>query len=278
MLWAILPISSGLSKRYGMTIDQAQREDAGRAAPRVKQNRSFGKYVLLSVATFTLYHYFFLDAWVKDINLLCRKDGDHSVGVGGMLLASLLTFGIYKFVWIAKIVDRIYDSAVEYDVDVRQDGETFFLWVMLLPVFGYLIAMYQAIGDTNRLAEKYEIKRKNEIKTAKPSQKHSPTAARGALYGLRGTLAGKRIEITSSQPLKLGRSTQQGVITVEGMAVGRVHCTIQYNGERLGYCITDYSLNGVSIDGKQIPRNVPTYAPAGSVIALADGGNQFRLL
>lgn len=261
-----------------MTIDQAQREDAGKAAPRVKQNRNFWQYILLSAATFTLYHYFFLDAWVKDINLLCRKDGDHSAGVGGMLLASLLTFGIYKFVWIAKIVDRIYDNASEYDVDIRQDGESFFLWVMLLPVFGYLIAMHQAIGDTNRLAEKYEIKRKNEIKTAKPSQKHSPTAARGALYGLRGTLAGKRIEITSSQPLKLGRSTQQGVITVEGMAVGRVHCTIQYNGERLGYCITDYSLNGVSIDGKQIPRNVPTYAPAGSVIALADGGNQFRLL
>lgn len=47
----------------------------------VKQDRSLLLYVLLSFVTFSVYHFYFMDLWAKDVNILCEKDGKHTVGV-----------------------------------------------------------------------------------------------------------------------------------------------------------------------------------------------------
>ncbi len=113
-------------------------------------------YVLLSFVTFSVYQFLFHGLVGEGCHFLCEKDGKHTVGVEKKMLFSVLTFGVYKYVWLAEIVDRICDNAAEYDVEVRQDSETFFVWMILVPVLGYLVAMYRAIRDTNRLAEAYE--------------------------------------------------------------------------------------------------------------------------
>ena len=68
-------------------------------------------YVLLSFVTFSVYHFYFMDLWAKDVNILCEKDGKHTVGVEKMMLFSVLTFGVYKYVclrrsWIAFVTMR----------------------------------------------------------------------------------------------------------------------------------------------------------------------------
>lgn len=80
----------------------------------LKQKRSFLQYILLSVVTCSLYHYWFMDSLVKDVNVICKKDGQDTVGVGRMIGFSILTFGVYQYLWLAEIVDRVYDSADEY--------------------------------------------------------------------------------------------------------------------------------------------------------------------
>ena len=117
-----------------------KRTNQDRGTDEVKQDRSLLLYVLLSFVTFSVYHFYFMDLWAKDVNILCEKDGKHTVGVEKMMLFSVLTFGVYKYVWLAEIVDRICDNAAEYDVEVRQDSETFFVWMILVPVLGYLVA------------------------------------------------------------------------------------------------------------------------------------------
>ena len=67
-------------------------------------------------------------------------------------------------------------------------------------------------------------------------------------------------------------------VVVTGDRVSRVHCTVQYYGEKLGYSIEDRSRNGVLLNGKRLRPGQPTYAAPGSVLALADGGNKFQLL
>ena len=106
----------------------------------LKQKRSFLQYILLSVVTCSLYHYWFMDSLVKDVNAICKKDGQDTVGVGRMIGFSILTFGVYQYLWLAEIVDRVYDSADEYDVEIRQDSESFFIWMILVPFIGYFIA------------------------------------------------------------------------------------------------------------------------------------------
>ena len=93
-----------------------KRTNQDRGTDEVKQDRSLLLYVLLSFVTFSVYHFYFMDLWAKDVNILCEKDGKHTVGVEKMMLFSVLTFGVYKYVWLAEIVDRICDNAAEYDV------------------------------------------------------------------------------------------------------------------------------------------------------------------
>ena len=77
-----------------------KRTNQDRGTDEVKQDRSLLLYVLLSFVTFSVYHFYFMDLWAKDVNILCEKDGKHTVGVEKMMLFSVLTFGVYKYVWL----------------------------------------------------------------------------------------------------------------------------------------------------------------------------------
>lgn len=242
----------------------------------LKQKRSFLQYILLSVVTCSLYHYWFMDSLVKDVNAICKKDGQDTVGVGRMIGFSILTFGVYQYLWLAEIVDRVYDSADEYDVEIRQDGESFFIWMILIPFFGYFIAMHRLVSDINQLAAIYE-KRRHFVKRTSPVTQRSLSFGRGTLIGLVGSLAGQTIELKPGQLLKIGRSASEAAVILDGEKISRVHCSVQYNGKQLGYTVTDLSRNGVLVDGKRILYNVPTYVPLGSILSLADGANKFQL-
>lgn len=171
-----------------------KRTNQDRGTDEVKQDRSLLLYVLLSFVTFSVYHFYFMDLWAKDVNILCEKDGKHTVGVEKMMLFSVLTFGVYKYVWLAEIVDRICDNAAEYDMEVRQDSETFFVWMILVPVLGYLVAMYRAIRDTNRLAEAYERSRQKRTEVHdNPNTKPPPPCMQGRLSGLNRKFGGQKL-------------------------------------------------------------------------------------
>lgn len=248
-----------------------KRTNQDRGTDEVKQDRSLLLYVLLSFVTFSVYHFYFMDLWAKDVNILCEKDGKHTVGVEKMMLFSVLTFGVYKYVWLAEIVDRICDNAAEYDVEVRQDSETFFVWMILVPVLGYLVAMYRAIRDTNRLAEAYERSRQKRTEVHdNPNTKPPPPCMRGRLSGLTGSLAGRSFELIPGRSVELGRNPAEVSLIVRGEKISRIHCTVQYNGKDLGFNVTDHSRNGVFVNGVRIPYNVPTYVSGKSIVALAD--------
>ena len=242
----------------------------------LKQKRSFLQYILLSVVTCSLYHYWFMDSLVKDVNAICKKEGQDTVGVGRMIGFSILTFGVYQYLWLAEIVDRVYDSADEYDVEIRQDSESFFIWMILVPFIGYFIAMHRFVSDVNQLAAEYE-KRRHFVKCTSPITQRSLSSGRGTLIGLVGSLAGQTIELKPGQRIKIGRSAAEASVIVNSEKISRVHCLVQYNGNQLGYTVTDLSRNGVVVNGKRILYSVPTYVPSESVLFLADGANKFQL-
>lgn len=259
-----------------MAIRQTEESQLKKIPPPVRADRSFALYAVLSVLTLSVYHYIFLEAWVKDLNILCREDGERTRSVGEMMLLSILTLGVYKYVWIAGIADRIWNNAYRYDADVRQDGESFCLWMMLVPVAGYFIAMYLAIRDTNRLAAAYAARQTE--KAARPENKRSQPSEQGALVGLAGGLSGTKIVLEPGQSVTIGRSASSASVVVAGQKISRLHCIVQYNGRLTGYTVTDRSSNGVLLNGRRIRLNQPTYAAAGTVVLLADGANKFQLL
>ena len=243
-----------------MPAKQGNRMDSKPKIQLLKQKRSFLQYILLSVVTCSLYHYWFMDSLVKDVNAICKKDGQDTVGVGRMIGFSILTFGVYQYLWLAEIVDRVYDSADEYDVEIRQDSESFFIWMILVPFIGYFIAMHRFVSDVNQLAAEYE-KRRHFVKCTSPITQRSLSSGRGTLIGLVGSLAGQTIELKPGQRIKIGRSAAEASVIVNSEKISRVHCLVQYNGNQLGYTVTDLSRNGVVVNGKRILYSVPTYVP-----------------
>lgn len=253
--------------------------------------RSFGLYLLLCFATCGLYHFWFLSQWSKDVNTICAEDGERTLPVWEMLALGIPTLGVYPLLWQAWLLDRMYNNAPRYGADVRGDGETFFLWVMLLPLAGPLVAMALAVRDMNRLAaayEEYEPQPEHQSVRQEPRQEHrqSPAPApetpepprQGGLRGLTGCCAGQKIPLRPGEKIRLGRDAAKVSVVVTGARVSRVHCTVQYYGEKLGYSIEDRSRNGVLLNGKRLRPGQPAYAAPGSVLALADGGNKFQLL
>lgn len=253
--------------------------------------RSFGLYLLLCLVTCGLYHFWFMSQWAKDVNTICAEDGERTLPVWEMLALGIPTLGVYPLLWQAWLLDRMYNNAPCYGADVRGDGETFFLWVMLLPLAGPLVAMALAVRDMNRLAaayEEYEPQPEHQsVRQARqPEHRQTPAPApetpepprQGGLRGLTGCCAGQKIPLRPGEKIRLGRDAAKVSVVVTGDRVSRVHCTVQYYGEKLGYSIEDRSRNGVLLNGKRLRPGQPAYAAPGSVLALADGGNKFQLL
>lgn len=115
------------------------------------------------------------------------------------------------------------------------------------------------------------------VKCTSPITQRSLSSGRGTLIGLVGSLAGQTIELKPGQRIKIGRSAAEASVIVNSEKISRVHCLVQYNGNQLGYTVTDLSRNGVVVNGKRILYSVPTYVPSESVLFLADGANKFQL-
>ena len=279
---------------------------------KVKQNRSALLYFILSIITFTIYDWFFFSSFAKDVNQICKKDGIHTRGVISVFIFSILTFGIYKYVWLIGMIDRMGENSRSYGIDIRRSGVGLFLLMFFLPGLGYVIAVCLIISDMNRLADAYMkacknaesehypeverevIKESNEIepinesadeiiqeeipKQKKSEQQENVAVICGKLIGITGEHSGTEIPFIQNQKITLGRDASMVSLIVNGKRISRLHCSIQCDGgAQNSYIVTDYSTNGVFVDGKRIPRNLPVCVSAGSVLSLADGANKFQL-
>ena len=109
-------------------------------------------------------------------------------------------------------------------------------------------------------------------------QRSAPGAC--SLSGLSGMYAGQDIPMAPNDDLIIGRDATQSNIVIDQNAdkVSRKHCVIRYDPGRGVYTVSDYSTNGTYIDGgSRLVANVPTPVQRGTVIALGNRENRFRL-
>lgn len=102
----------------------------------------------------------------------------------------------------------------------------------------------------------------------------------GSITFLTGSCAGFQIPVSSTEVL-IGKDPArcQVVIGMEHTKVSRCHCGVQFDATEGVYIVTDYSSNGTfNADGNiQIAKGSPSYLGSGTILALADGANTFRL-
>lgn len=275
----------------GAYTQGGRRASAPKGQRKVEQNRSFGLYLLLTIVTFSIYHYFFFDRLARDVNELCAQDGEKTPPIGTMLLLSVLTLGIYKYLWFAQLADRLYNNAERYDLEPGWDGDALCLWVILVPLLGVWIAAALLIGDTNRMARACNARRNSVLQAgtkeaaaaAKLRLDSEPCDSRGAalpggLLGLAGGYKEMRVPLELGEQLVLGRDPKQASVILEGQRISRIHCMVARESSGKGYLVTNRSKNGIELDGRKITSQVPIRTGPGARLSLDGGTYIFKLL
>ncbi len=112
-----------------------------------------------------------------------------------------------------------------------------------------------------------------------PKAQKNPTTQPGTISGLSGMYAGQEIPLAPNEDLLIGRdSTCNLIIDRNADKLSRKHCSISYNPSIGAYMVTDFSSNGTYIDGgNRLVANMATQMQRGTVIALGNRENRFRL-
>lgn len=133
----------------------------------VKDDRTFGTYILFSILTCGIYSIFFFYGLVNDLNTACepmeRQDENwKSPNYILLVIFSLLTCGIYALYWLYKQGNRIQIIGKRYGIDISENGTTLLMWPLLTAllcgvgtIIGTFITYYYLITNANKLCKAY---------------------------------------------------------------------------------------------------------------------------
>ena len=120
---------------------------------KIKKNRNFIIYLILTFLTGGLYMIYFWWGFIKDMNLICGEEGESPNSIL-VLVFSAITFGLYYFYWVYKHSERIKNTAARYNVVIKQSSIVILLWT-LTSVFtagaGVFLGQYFMITNFNKL-------------------------------------------------------------------------------------------------------------------------------
>ena len=107
-----------------------------------------------------------------------------------------------------------------------------------------------------------------------------PTVAQiGAIEGIKGDYESSVINMKPGEKIIIGRDPTccNIVISSEKRDISRSHCSVKYDPYTDSFKVIDMSSNGTFVNGQRLPKDQETQLPAGTVLALGSGENQFRL-
>jgi hypothetical protein len=99
------------------------------------KKRGLGGLILLSIITLGIYTLYWIHQLAKDVNAICEGDGKKTGGLLKYLLLGIITFGIYDLVWLYMLGDRLQDNAPKYGLTFKESGTAVLLWY----IFGAFI-------------------------------------------------------------------------------------------------------------------------------------------
>ena len=139
--------------------------------------------------------------------------------------------------------------------------------------------IYAAAGETSLLRDEKPFPM-DEITPTEPTFDKSFVMGgtpKGVMVGLRGMYAGAEIPLRPGEAIKLGRLSENDLVFGGVNEVSRHHCIIRFDGER--FFIKDTSSNGTFANGSDecLPQNIEVELPVGTVIALGNDNNTFRV-
>lgn len=185
----------------------------------IKQDRSLGMYILLTILTCGIYPLYFWYKAAEDVNIICNGDGEETTS-GAELVILFLLCGFYTYYWLYKLGDRLQRNSKRYGMEFQESGTTVLLWLILgmFIVVGPFVAWYILIKNLNLLARAYN----NNIGRQNGAQANN-YYGQGANFnqnyntpnygnqGYNGQNYGNANEYAHTQPLSYNANMQGGV-------------------------------------------------------------------
>lgn len=97
----------------------------------VIKKRGLVGLILLSIITFGIYAYYWIYKLAKDVNTICEGDGKKTGGLLAFLFLGMITLGIYDLIWLYLLGDRLQDNGPKFNVTIKESGGTILLWYIL---------------------------------------------------------------------------------------------------------------------------------------------------
>lgn len=155
--------------RVNSGAEAARNPASGRS--RMKEDRSVLLYYLVGICTCGIYQLYVIHTFAEDVNIMCRGDGEKDIpGIAKYVLLSLITCGIYSYVWHYRLISRMEKTAEKCGASIRTFGGMRFalFWVvcsalgLLLSVFGVglvlqVYAEYLLFQNLNALSRAYNL-------------------------------------------------------------------------------------------------------------------------
>ena len=141
------------------------------------------------------------------------------------------------------------------------------------------IKQEQIQAKYNLILDESEEREQQTAQQQQAQQQRAAGGSRGVMVGLTGIYAGAEIPFTSGEYIKIGRLANNDLVFEGQPKVSRNHCRIKWESVTGRYSFYDYSSNGTFVNGSEdcLPQNLEIEMMPGTVIAIGDENNTFRL-
>lgn len=130
----------------------------------LKDDWSFPLYIILSIITCGLYHYYFIYKAAESVNIACAGDGEETSGLLKFFFFGILTCGIYCLFWEFNFMNRTQANAPRYGRQIPDNGGSFLLWMIVgswLCGIGFFFAWYLFFKNLNAICRAYNMEHAN---------------------------------------------------------------------------------------------------------------------
>lgn len=279
----------------------------------VNAERRLWKYLVFGILTMGIYAIYFQWTMINDMNTACeyKEPGNRSPHFLIVVLLSVVTCGIYTYVWYYQQGNRLKSAGEKYGLQIEEKGSTYLMWSIfgiLLFGIGPLVAFYFLICNSNRVGAAYNelafqpsgllngsANEPNPVPAPPVNNNMGPgpgsfnrsaanepetlkARSNGTLRFISGEYEGANINLADGEELILGRNGAECQLVFTTMDISRKHCSIKYIASEGYYYITDYSSLGTMLNGSiRLQKNVTTKCTVGTKLSLGEGKNELIL-
>ncbi|MBU5668711.1 DUF4234 domain-containing protein [Peptoniphilus sp. MSJ-1] len=130
----------------------------------IKDDWSYLMYIILSIVTCNLYHYYFIYKAAQSVNIACAGDGEQTGGLLKFLGLGIITCGLYCLFWEYNIMNRMASNGPRYGRNIQDNGGTFLLWFLLgswICGLGFIVSWYLLFKNLNLICTAYNLAHAN---------------------------------------------------------------------------------------------------------------------